>query len=309
MTVVWLPDADWASELAIPETVDVDIWASGLPLPRSASQVEFYVPEYLGPKSVVEVISQLPRVQVVQLLTAGYDHVLPHVREGITVCNAAGVHDASTAELAVGLCIASLRGFPEFGRGQAEGHWLHSRHDALADKRVLIVGFGPVGQAIAARLAPFEVQLTVVAQSARPGVLGVADLDRILPEIDVVILAVPLTPATRGLVDTHFLSRLPDDALIVNVSRGPVVETEALERELQSGRLKAALDVTDPEPLPSDHPLWRLPNVLITPHVGGNTSAFAPRAKRMLQAQLERFAAGTLLANVVVGSPHGSGRQ
>jgi phosphoglycerate dehydrogenase-like enzyme len=279
-----------------------------MPLPKSFSDVEFYVPEYLGPESVVEVISQLPRLRVVQLLTAGYDQALPHIGEGVTLCNAAGVHDASTAELAVGLCIATLRGFSEFSRAQAQGLWVHRRHEALADKRVLLLGFGPVGQAIAARLEPFDVQLTVVAQSARPGVLGIAELPRLLPEADVVVLAVPLTPATRGMVDRQFLESLQDGALLVNVSRGLVIDTEALVPELQSGRLRAALDVTDPEPLPTDHPLWTLPNVLITPHVGGDTSAFAPRAKQLLQAQLDRFAAGDSLANVVVGSPRGEGR-
>ena len=209
MTVVWLPDADWANALAIPEPLEVDIWASEMRLPPSARDVEFYVPEYLGPDVVVEVIPQLPRLRVVQLLTAGYDHALPHVGEGVTLCNAAGVHDASTAELAVGLCIASLRGFSEFGRAQVQGSWLHSRHEALADKRVLLLGFGPVGQAIAARLEPFEVQLTVVAQSARPGVLGIAELPRLLTETDVVVLAVPLTPATRGMVDRQFLEPPP----------------------------------------------------------------------------------------------------
>lgn len=124
----------------------------------------------------------------------------------------------------------------------------------------------------------------------------------LLPMADAVILAVPYGPDTHHLVDTAFLGALPDGALVVNVARGPVIQTDALLAELVSGRLRAALDVTDPEPLPSDHPLWRAPNVFITPHVGGDTSAFLPRAWRLLQQQLDRFAAGVELANVVVGA-------
>ena len=299
MTLVWLPDDEWAENLLVPMGLEVEMWRSGEPLPRSVGDVAFYVPEYMGPDRALTVLEEMNALQVVQTLTAGVDDVLPHLPAGVTLCNAAGVHDASTAELAVGLAIASLRGFPGFVRAQEESTWLHARHDALADRCVVLVGAGSVGSAIAARLAPFEVDLRVVARTARDGVHGVEELNGLLPTADVVILAIPHGPETHHLVDSAFLAALPDGALVVNVARGPVVDTDALVAELTSGRLRAALDVTDPEPLPPDHPLWLAPNVLITPHVGGDTSAFLPRAWRLLQQQLDRFASGDSLVNVV----------
>src|SRR3954451_22890918 len=167
----------------------------------------------------------------------------------------------------------------------------------------LVLGVGGIGSAIISRLRPFEVSITRVGTRARDDenghVHGVDELSALLPHHDVVVLAAPLTDATRGLVDAGFLAAMPDGALLVNVSRGPVVVTDALLAELSSGRLRAGLDVTDPEPLPPDHPLWRAPNVLISPHVGGDTSAFPPRARALLKDQLERFAAGRDLRNVV----------
>jgi len=299
MTLVWLPDDDWSENLLVPRGLEVEVWRSGEPLPGSVGDVAFYVPEYMGPDQALEVLDVMGSLQVVQTLTAGVDDVLAHLPAGVTLCNAAGVHDASTAELAVGLAIASLRGFPGFVRAQDKGTWLHARHDALADRRVVLLGAGSVGSAIAARLAPFDVSLRVVARTARDGVHGVEELRDLLPMADVVILAIPYGAETHHLVDSVFLSALPDGALVVNVARGPVVDTDALFAELTSGRLRAALDVTDPEPLPPDHPLWLAPNVLITPHVGGDTSAFLPRAWRLLQQQLDRFASGEPLANIV----------
>jgi phosphoglycerate dehydrogenase-like enzyme len=298
--LVWLPEDDWQQRLAVPSGIAVEVWRSGMPVGASASEVEFYVPEYMGPPAVLEVLSQLPSLRVVQTLTAGYDDVLPLLPDGVTLCNATGVHDASTAELAVGLTIASLRGFVGFVRAQDEHTWLHARHDALADRRVLVVGAGAVGTAIARRLEPFEVEITMVGRTERASVRSVADLSGLLPHADVVMLAVPYGPATHHLADEAFLAAMPDAALLVNVSRGAVVDTDALVRELQRGRLRAALDVTDPEPLPEDHPLWQAPNVLISPHVGGDTSAFLPRAWRLLQRQLNAYARGEALANVVV---------
>lgn len=298
---VWLPFDDWAERIVVPDGVDVVVWRSGLPLPESAADVRFYVPEYMGPAETVAVLAGLPALEVVQTLTAGVDTVLPLLPEGVTLCSARGVHDASTAELVVGLTIASLRGLPEFVRAQDAGHWAAARYRSLADRRVLLVGYGSVGQAVARRLAGFEVDLVPVASTARDGVAGVDDLPSLLPGADVVILTVPLTERTRGMVDSGFLSLMPDGALLVNAARGPVVVTDDLLAELQAGRLRAALDVTDPEPLPADHPLWSAPGVLVSPHVGGNTSAFLPRAYRLLERQLANYAAGNPLDNVVRG--------
>ncbi len=280
-------------------------WDSGDPDPADPAGVDLWVPPYTATAADLTLMRRLPGLRVVQTLTAGVDNVLAALPEGVTLCNAAGVHDASTAELAVGLTIASLRHLDEFARAMPEGRWLYDRHEALADKRVLIVGFGAIGRAIARRLAGFEVELIAVARTARDEdgmpVHALHDLPALLPCADVVILILPLTDETRGLVDADFLARMRPGALLVNVARGPVVDTEALLEACTSGRTRAALDVTDPEPLPADHPLWRTPGVLISPHVGGNTSAFLPRARRLVADQVRRHLAGEPLANVVSG--------
>jgi phosphoglycerate dehydrogenase-like enzyme len=306
VTLIWLPYDDWARDIVVPAGLQVEVWRADLPLPPGRDSVEFYVPDYLGDASTIEVIGQLPALRVVQTLTAGVDNVLPWLPAGVTLCNAAGVHDASTSELAIGLTIAALRGIPDFVRAQDHGRWDDAFRPSLADRTVTVVGWGGVGQAIGRRLEPFEVTVQPVASEARPGVHGIADLSSLLPRTEVLILAVPLTAQTRGLVNAEVLAALPDGALVVNVARGPVVDTDALLAELASGRLRAALDVTDPEPLPPGHPLWQARNVLISPHVGGNTTAYRPRAARLVGEQLARWAAGEPLANVVVPPSHES---
>jgi phosphoglycerate dehydrogenase-like enzyme len=298
---VTVPDERWLG-LWPPgeEPVDVRVWDMTGPAPVDPMVV---VLPYIGASALLGRLAELPSLRVVQTLTAGYENVLPHVPDGVMFATAAGVHDSSTAELAVGLAIAALRGFPDFVRAAERGVWTSGTRPALADRRVLLVGTGGVGSAIADRLAPFEVEVTRVGTRARDddrGHVHAADeLAELLPRHEVVVLATPLTDATRGMVDAAFLAAMPDGALLVNVSRGPVVVTAALVAELEAGRLLAAVDVTDPEPLPPDHPLWRAPNVLISPHVGGDTTAFPPRARALLRDQLERFAAGRPLRNVV----------
>jgi phosphoglycerate dehydrogenase-like enzyme len=244
-------------------------------------------------------LRDMPRLHVVQTLTAGYEHVLPHLPPGVRLCNARGVHDASTAELALALMLASLRGIPDFVRGQDRSEWRHARHESLADRTVLIVGYGGIGEAIERRLAGFEVTVLRVARTAREGVAPLEDLPDLLPRADVVVLCVPLTDQTRHLVDAGFLGLMRDGALLVNVSRGAVVDTGALLAELATGRLRAALDVTDPEPPPADHPLWSVPGLLLSPHVGGNSTAFLPRAQGLIVDQLTRYAAGEPLRNEI----------
>jgi phosphoglycerate dehydrogenase-like enzyme len=303
VTWVWLPYPDAVDRMGgVPDGIDVDFYDGSGDLPSSADEVQLWVPPYVGAGPVVRrVIPRLPRLRVLQLLTAGVDSVRSFVPSGVTLCNARGVHDASTAELAVALMLASLRGLPDFVRAQEEGRWVPAEHLALADRTVLLVGYGSIGQALERRLDGFETHLLRVARRAKDGVEDVEALPDLLPRADVVVLLLPMTDATRGLVDEGFLSRMHDGALLVNVSRGPIVRTDALLAELESGRLRAALDVTDPEPLPAGHPLWKTPGLLLSPHVGGNTSAFLPRAYRLLSAQLRRFAAGDPLENVVTG--------
>jgi phosphoglycerate dehydrogenase-like enzyme len=270
-------------------------------VPDSVGEVAFYVPPYELGAEVADVLPRMASLRVIQTLTAGVDNIRPHVPAGVTLCNGRGIHDASTAELTVTLVLASLRGVPGFVRAQDRGSWQPGWHPALADRRVLLVGYGAIGAAVEARLAPFEVEVVRVARRARDGVHPLEDLPRLLPEADVVVLVVPLTGATRGLVDAGFLARMKDGALLVNVARGAVVDTDALVAELASGRIGAALDVVDPEPLPPDHPLWRSPNLLVSPHVGGSSSAMWPRAHQLVREQLRRFAAGAPLANVMTG--------
>lgn len=270
-------------------------------VPDSVDEVEFWVPPYqLGPEQGT-VLTRMTRLKVVQTLTAGVDHIRGLVPDGVLLCNGRGIHNASTAELALTLTLASLRGIPGFVEDQREQRWNQGWRESLADKTVLIVGYGDIGRDVERRLLPFEVDVLRVARTARDGVHGLAELPALLPRADVVILIVPGTSETRGMVDEAFLKQMRKGALLVNVARGPVVVTDDLVAALEAGQVCAALDVTDPEPLPAGHPLWSAPNVLITPHVGGATPAMWPRAYRLVREQLERFAAGEPVANVMTG--------
>lgn len=309
---VWLPiPADEIDGLPAPAESGLTyrFWDGGRDFPADPADCVYYVVPYMkGMEVAIRPLPAMRSVRVVQTLSAGIDHVepgLPLLPEGVRLCNAKGVHEASTAELTLALILASLRGIPAFVRGQDAEEWRDGFYPALADKSVLIVGYGSIGAAIEDRLAPFEcARVARVARSARATERGevraLADLPELLPDADVVIVSTPLTEQTKGLVGADFLARMKDGALLVNVARGPVVDTKALLAEVDCGRLTAALDVTDPEPLPAGHPLWHAPGVLISPHVGGSTSAFMPRAKRLLVEQLTRFAAGEPLRNVVV---------
>ncbi|MFC6237766.1 2-hydroxyacid dehydrogenase [Longivirga aurantiaca] len=305
--VLLLPWHDHATSLGgATDGLEVHSWAEGEEAPSTdvLERVTFYVPQYLGGRSALEAMTRMPSLRTVQSLWAGVDAVWPFLPDGVALHNAAGVHDASTAELAVGLALARLRGLDEFARNQTTGSWLPRRNDAIADKRVLILGFGRIGQAIEQRLAGFECEVVRVARSARTlddgrHVQAMSELPDLLPTVDVVILIVPATEETVGLVDSGFLALMRPGALLVNVARGPVVVTDDLVAALHDGRVRAALDVTDPEPLPADHPLWSAPGVLISPHIGGNSSAFEPRARRLVAAQIRRLRAGEPLDNLV----------
>ncbi|MFI2711880.1 2-hydroxyacid dehydrogenase [Micromonospora sp. NPDC018662] len=302
----WIPHPDGRRLLGeLPPDVTVEVLADPTRLPSSPAGVRFWVPPFLAGPDAGTLLADLPDVEVVQLLSAGADAWAGRMPDGVTLCDARGVHDSATAEWVVAAILSALRGFAPLARAQARREWAYDEvapTDELAGKRVLIVGAGSIGAAVRARLAPFEVSFTLVARTARPDedVHGVAELPTLLPAADVVVLLVPLTEQTRGLVDERFLAAMPDGALLVNAARGPVARTPALVAELTSGRLRAALDVTDPEPLPADHPLWQLPNVLLTPHVAGSVRGLLPRAYRLVGAQLRRFVAGEELTNRVV---------
>ena len=286
---MWVP-SDWVADgLAGLAGVDVEIVGLGrdmgetgdighVPIPASAADVEFYVPSFFPSPASSAVLGQMPALRVVQALTAGVDWIRPHVPPSAALCNARGAHDASTAEWVVAATLGALRSFPLFSAEQAADRWAYQGTDQLATKNVLIVGYGAIGAAVERRLAGFEVTVKRVARRPRPAadgageVAGLDDLPSLLPEADVVVLLVPYTAETKAMAGRDFLAQMKDGALLVNAARGAVVDTAALVAEVASGRLRAALDVTDPEPLPPDHPLLQAPNVLVIPHVGSATT-------------------------------------
>lgn len=306
--VISLPQQDWMDALGDLPHVELVLWDMKTAPPRD--DIELVVPPYMSNPNRLAQLAHLPGLRAVQLVTAGFEHALPHLPTGVQLANGRGIHDTSTAELAVGLAVAAQRAIPEAVRAQERGEWLRlAGRPSLADRRALVIGYGSIGREIVRRLQAFEVDCTAVASKARSGdelvqtVRGIDELPALLPDAEVVFLILPLTDDTHHLVDADFLAALPDDALLVNVARGGVVDTDALVQACATGRIRAAMDVTDPEPLPADHPLWSTPGVLITPHVGGASSAFGPRAQRLLRRELARFASGEALRNVVaVGS-------
>ena len=264
------------------------------------SEVTFYVPTYMGGRPALELTKKMPNLKILQVPNAGYDDAMEFLRPGITLCNGRGIHDDSTAELAVGLTIASLRGFATFVRDQDKGEWVNKNYDSINDRKIGIVGFGSIGSTIARMLSGFSVEIVAFTQSGRDNTISITDLDKHLPSLDVVILILPLTKESKHLFDARRLALMKDGALLVNVARGPIVDTDALVKELNSGRITAGLDVTDPEPLPKGHPLWSAKGVLISPHVGGNSSAFEKRARRLIESQLNLLAQGKPLNNIIV---------
>jgi phosphoglycerate dehydrogenase-like enzyme len=316
---MWVP-SDWVADgLAGLAGVDVEVVGFGrdmgetgdigdVPVPASVADVEFYVPSFFPSLASSAVLGQMPALRVVQALTAGVDWIRPHVPPSAALCNARGAHDASTAEWVVAATLSALRSFPLFSAEQAADRWAYQGTDQLATKNVLIVGYGAIGAAVEQRLAGFEVTVKRVARRPRPAaggagaVAGLDDLPSLLPEADVVVLLVPYTAETKALAGRDFLARMKDGALLVNAARGAVVDTAALVAEVASGRLRAALDVTDPEPLPPGHALWSLPGVFITPHVAASTPVSRQRAARLVREQAAAYLRGEPLRNVISGA-------
>jgi phosphoglycerate dehydrogenase-like enzyme len=298
--LAWVPTEMVAGGLAEVSDLAVEvITPDAARLPASAAEVEFYVPPFFPGTEAVAAMAQMPRLRVVQTLTAGFDRVRPYLPDWAVLCNARGVHDASTAEWVVCAILACVRGFPHFAAEQSAGRWSYQFTDCLAGKLILIVGYGSIGQAVERRLAGFDVRMRRVARSARDGISAVEELHGLLPEADVVVLLAPVTAETTGMADAAFLGHMKDGALLVNAARGALVVTADLVAELATGRLAAALDVTDPEPLPPDNPLWALPNVLITPHIAASTPASETAARDFVRAQIRRYLTGQPLANVI----------
>ncbi|WP_395575072.1 NAD(P)-dependent oxidoreductase [Streptomyces sp. BK79] len=305
---VWLPYPQ--EEIpGLPNAFTYGHWDGSGPLPGDPGEVRFLAgPAAPGAEHALRsVLPRMGRLEVFQLLSSGYDYVMPMLNDmppGTRLVTARGVHREATAELAVTLLLALCRGIDRFITRQAEGRWGPEPRTTLVGKRVLIIGYGAVGAAVAARLRAFRCEPVIVARSERTTpavhVYGMAQMSALLPTVDAVVLCAPLTEWTRGMFDADALALLKDGALLVNVARGELVDTGAVVREVRSGRLRVALDVTDPEPLPGSHPLWNLPGALITPHVAAFTDAFPAMSAEFLRQQLHRYARGEELDNVVL---------
>jgi phosphoglycerate dehydrogenase-like enzyme len=295
-----LPEADGVADFVAHRLPGVAVLRYGEAHGGQLDDVTFYCLPYMGDAASIALIGSLPRLAVIQSLSSGVDEVLDAVPPQATLCNGHGLgHEEGTAELALALILASLRQIPRFAAEQSRRAWSHVRTESLDGQRVLLVGYGAIGTAIERRLLPFGATVSRVSRTARPGVSGLDELTGLAAAADILVVCIALHPATRGLINATVLAALPDNALVINVARGPVVDADSLIGELASGRLRAALDVTDPEPLPATRPEWTMPNVLITPHIGGDTTAFAARAGAFVADQAARHLAAEPLHNIV----------
>lgn len=268
------------------------------------------LPHYTGGARLYARLGALPRLRVIQIPSAGYEHALPFVPEGVALANARGVHDTRTAEFALALALASQRLLDRFVRAQDRGEWAPEFFTpSLADRRALVIGYGSIGSAIGSRLRAMEVEVRGVGRSARTApdgtaVHAVSDLASLLPQAEIVFLVTPHDSSTDKIANAAFFAAMPDGALFVNVGRGACADTDALVAECASGRLRAALDVIDPEPLPPNHPAWTTPGMIIAPHVGGSTELTDRRYLALVRAQIAALAAGGEPVNLVARGPH-----
>ncbi|TCO57070.1 phosphoglycerate dehydrogenase-like enzyme [Actinocrispum wychmicini] len=273
----------------------------GEPLPPGGDEAEVLIPGMPGGAHAKAIVPLLPKLRLVQLLSAGAEAWIGALPEGVQLANCRGAHGGSTAEWVVAALLSIYRDMRDFDHAQAARTWAFHRADTLQGKKVLVIGAGDLGRQLRRRLEPFDAQVTLVGTTARDGVRSVHELPSLLGTHDAVVLMVPLTDRTTGMVDAKFLALMPDGAILVNAARGVVVDTDALLAELSAGRLRAALDVTEPEPLPADHPLWTAPGLLLTPHVAGTVTGQLDRAYAVAAKQIAQFAAGKEPDNLVRG--------
>jgi phosphoglycerate dehydrogenase-like enzyme len=305
---VLIPDGLGLEEMGAPASIDAILYKPGDPWPPGHPDATVVVVGYDNVAAVGARFVELPGLRLVQTLNAGYEQWLPQLPAGVMLSNGRGAHGGSSAEWVVAALLAVYRDFGIFHEQQSEGVWRRKDTETLIGKRVVVLGAGDLGVNLASRLAPFETDVVLVGRRARPGVHALADIDGLLPNADAVVVLLPETEATHHVVDAEFLARLRDGAVVVNAGRGGSVDTDALLAELTSGRLRAALDVTDPEPLPAGHPLWSTPGLLLTPHVAGSTTGAWGRAWAVAVRQIEVYAGGGHPPNLVAGpgAPSGS---
>jgi phosphoglycerate dehydrogenase-like enzyme len=314
--------------LGLPEEIDPSLFRflpEGVDVTRIGKDLtgELYLDMWvlpLHPKQAAAARPHIRSVHVVQSQYAGVDAFLSLIPPGATLCDAQGVHDIPVAEWIVTAILASLKYIPFYVRLQDGGEWKRrigaetiylqahpcehpkmppALMDELTGKTILIVGYGSIGRATEERLKPFDVNVLRIGRHGREGVEPAERLDDLLPQADIVVLLVPLTDETRGFMDSKRLAAMKHGALLVNAARGPVVHTDALVDALHAGRIHAAIDVTDPEPLPVGHPLWSAPNLLITPHIAGSSPGMMHRVMRLVGDQCRRYLAGEPLAHIV----------
>jgi phosphoglycerate dehydrogenase-like enzyme len=295
---VAVPDEEMHSRLApqLGDDVELVVWHPGdSPLPR---MIDLLVMPYTVTHDALASLGG--QVRYIQAQSLGYDRAEGFVPDGVVYSNAVGVHEAPTAEMAMTLILASQRGWPEVGRNQDAEIWGRTMWPGLIGQRVLLIGVGGIGGEFEKRITGFGVELTRVARTARADIHGIDELPSLLPEADIVVVAIPLNAETEGLIDGAFLDRLPHGALLVNVSRGPIVDTDALVEHVRTGAVRAALDVVDPEPLPVGHPLWSLPGSLIAPHLGGAVQSMNSRIDPLVLDQIDRLLRGERPLHIVI---------
>ena len=304
---VLVPDDLGLDTSAAPSNVAAISYTPGTPWPPAHRDATVVVVGYDNAPAVGARFGELPDLRLVQTLNAGYEQWVPLLPAGVMLSNGRGAHGGSSAEWVVASLLAVYRELGAFSKHQSDGVWRPRVTETLIGKRVVVLGAGDLAVNLVTRLAPFETDVTLVGRRARPGVNALADVDELLPRADAVVVMLPAGEATHHIVDAAFLAQMRDGAVLVNAGRGVSVDTDALLAELMSGRLRAALDVTDPEPLPVGHPLWSAPGLLLTPHVAGSTHGAWGRAWAVALRQIEAFARGEQPPNLVAGSAAGAG--
>jgi phosphoglycerate dehydrogenase-like enzyme len=269
---------------------------------RDLGRVHFFVPPYEMQAEVAATLPKMRALEVVQTITSGIDWLPTSIPRGAVICNASSALSDSVAEWIVAAILLHVKRFPRFLRQQAESRWEQKGVSELAGKTVMILGHGAIGRALERRLGSFDVKFIRITRTERSGTIPLERSRERLNQVDILVVLLPLTEETRGVVHAEFLGGLRDGTLVINAARGSIVDIAALTAELRRRRLSAVLDVTDPEPLPSDHPLWRTPNVVITPHIASETAGSEHRAYELVWTQLRRYLSGEELENVVTAA-------